>query len=133
MEGTLQLKVIGMDPNRPPVIRKEPYIELYFKLNAKAPIQWLKSFVDLVSNGPYPIKMKPAESDIIGTWVRTPAEVEAAFHYIKSQVIANTDHLNKRLLAQKSAEQALANGIVLTPEQIELNTIVANLDFDKAD
>ena len=37
MEGISDIRISGMDENRPPRIGKEPYINLYFRLVHKAP------------------------------------------------------------------------------------------------
>ena len=37
MEGISDLKIIGTDERRPPIIRKEPYIDVFFKLSHQAP------------------------------------------------------------------------------------------------
>lgn len=131
MEGITDLKIIGIDESRPPVIRKEPYIELYFKLNHKAPIDWLRIFNDHVSKDKLPIKIKPAASNIIETWVRSVDEVEPAFEKIKAAVSASITLYMNNILAQKSKEQAEASGITLSPEQLKLNSVISQLKFDK--
>lgn len=38
MVGIKDLKIVGIDPDRPPRIRKEACIDIYFKLPEKAPM-----------------------------------------------------------------------------------------------
>ena len=133
MKEIQNLKIIGVDPTRPPIIRKEPYIELYFQLNHDAPKDWLREFNELVSNGPYPIKIKPDQPKIIETWVRSSSEIEDAFKHIKSSVAECIASYQARLLSKLNEQQAAQSGIVLSTEQIALNAIIANLPFDKAD
>ncbi|WP_144394143.1 hypothetical protein [Pleionea sediminis] len=130
MKGISDLKLVGIDASRPPVIRKEPYIELYFKLNQEAPLDWLKEFNDFVKNGPYPIKIKPDDSSTIETWVRTSAEVKPAFNEIKNAVHTCIKTYVDRALAQKQTEQ-VETGVSLSKEQLELNKIIESLDFDQ--
>ncbi len=131
MEGISDLKIVGIDETRPPVIRKEPYIELYFKLNHKAPLDWLRVFNDHVSKDKLPIKIKPAASDIIETWVRSVDEVEPAFEQIKAAVNASIETYISRILAKKNDEQAKSSGVTLSPEQLKLNSVISRLKFDK--
>jgi len=130
MEGISDLKVVGIDETRPPMIRKEPYIELYFKLSHEAPIDWLRLFNDHVSKDKLPIKIKPAKSNIIETWVRSIDEVEPAFEKIKAAVSACIEIYINKILAQQNSDQSKATNGSLSPEQIQLNAVIARLKFD---
>ena len=130
METINNLKIIGIDPSRAPVIRKEPYIELYFKLNHTAPREWVTAFNDFVAKGKYPVKIKQEQADIIETWVRTTEEVEPAFEHIKSAVHKCIENHASKLLAQKNAEAAAKSGVVLSEKQIKLNTVIDQLKFE---
>ena len=44
MSDIKDIKVIGFDNDRPPRIRKEAYIDLYFQLSQKAPLDWCEDF-----------------------------------------------------------------------------------------
>ena len=46
MEGISDIKICGIDETRPPMIKKEPYIDLNFKLIHKAPKDWCNDFKD---------------------------------------------------------------------------------------
>ena len=131
MEGISDLKIIGIDETRPPVIRKEPYIELYFKLNHKAPLDWVSLFNDQFSREKLPIKIKPSASNIIETWVRSVDEIEPIFEKIKAAVNDSIDNYINKLLSQQNDEQAKLSGLSLSPEQIKLNLIINRLKFDK--
>lgn len=41
--------IIGIDETRPPKIRKEPYIDISFKLSHQAPIEWCKDLNALLN------------------------------------------------------------------------------------
>jgi hypothetical protein len=131
MESITDLKIVGIDESRPPVIRKEPYIELYFKLNRKAPLDWVRIFNDRFSKEKFPVKIKPEACDIVETWVRTVDEVEPAFEMIKAAVRESIEIYLNKILAMKSEEQAKAAGIQLSPEQIKLNAVISHLKFDR--
>ena len=71
MEGISDIKITGIDEKRPPVIRKEPYIDIFFKLSHQAPADWCKDFNALLSNHPTAPKIKEKEGLYIEGWVRT--------------------------------------------------------------
>ena len=71
MEGISDIRISGIDEMRPPRIRKEPYINLYFKLIHKAPKDWCEDFNHLVAKGDYPVKIEPNTGLFIETWVRS--------------------------------------------------------------
>ncbi len=133
MKGISDLKIIGMDPARPPIINKKPYIELFFKLNHKAPLDWLGQFNDQMAKGKYPIKIRSKDSAIIETWVREVSEIEPVFIAIQQAIKTCIDNYLNRLAALQNAEQANQSGATLSPAQIELNTVIASLKFDKED
>ena len=39
-----EIKIIGIDTNRPPRIRKEAYIDLFYQLSEDAPEEWCEDF-----------------------------------------------------------------------------------------
>ncbi|MCW8876532.1 MAG: hypothetical protein OQK51_05675 [Kangiellaceae bacterium] len=133
MKEISDLKIIGIDESRPPVIRKEPYIELYFKLSHEAPKELLQEFNDQTSGSQYPIKIKPESSLFVETWVRTTDEIEPVFEYIKAAIHACIENYHARIKAQKDAVQAAASGIVLSDAQIKLNEIISKLKFESED
>ena len=61
MKGISDLRIIGIDERRPPIIRKEPYIDLYFKLSHQAPADWCNDFNALLSKHPSAPKINPKE------------------------------------------------------------------------
>jgi hypothetical protein len=131
MKSITELHLVGIDETRPPVIRKEPYIELYFKLNQQAPVDWIRLFNDHVAKARFPVKIKPDAPEIVETWVRTVDEVEPAFDMIKSAINHCIEQYMKQLLALKSEQQAKAAGIKLSPEQIKLNEVISRLKFGR--
>jgi len=131
VEGISDIKIIGIDNKRPPIIRKEPYIDIVFKLSHQAPMDWCKEFNALLSKHPSTPRIKDKEGLYIEAWVRTPDEIAALLKQLKDTVaecsrqyiervelsLRNTGDANA-LLAQQGAG-----------EQGRLNRIIADLDF----
>ena len=69
MTDVSKIKVIGTDENRPPMIRKENYIDLYFKLSIKAPKDWCEHFNKFGHQISPTAKIGPEEGTIISTYV----------------------------------------------------------------
>jgi hypothetical protein len=124
MEGISDIKIVGMDEKRPPKIRKEPYIDLVFRLSHKASPDWCRDFNDLMMKHEYAPKIE--------TWVRTPDEIVAYFQLLKEKLAECTaQYIEKRRvsdLSKDSDNEALKQG---EGEQGRLNRIIAGLDFDK--
>lgn len=131
MQGISDIKIIGIDETRPPQIRKEPYINLYFKLIHKAPQDWCNDFNNLVAKGSFPVKIAPESGMIIETWVRKPEEIPLALDKLKKSVIACNEQYIARIAALARANAAKM-GVGKSDdegEQGRLNRIVAALDF----
>lgn len=131
MEGISDIRVCGMDPKRPPRIQKEPYINLYFTLNHKAPDDWCSAFNDLMSHGEFSVKIEPDEGLYIETWVRLPDEIEPALDGIKEAVTrCSEEYVTRVNLAAATAAQNGSKEKEELSEQGRLNRIVAGLKFD---
>jgi len=131
MEGISDIKMVGIDQQRPPQIRKEPYIELFFKLNHEAPKRWCEEFNHLMGHEKYSIKIDPKVGLFIETWVRKPEEVESLFNDIKANIKICTESYIKKIHAEQNAESDLSFSQQEQGEQGRLNRIIANLDFEK--
>jgi len=130
MEGISDIKIIGIDEKRPPVIRKEPYIDLYFKLSHAAPKDWCKDFNALLSNHPFKPAINEKEGLYIEGWVRTPDEVVEFLDQLKETVTECTRQYIERIeLAARTASNKGNSKIEETGEQGRLNGIIASLDF----
>ena len=132
MEGITDIKIVGMDDNRPPRIGKEPYIDLFFRLSHKAPLEWCIGFNELLVKHEYTPKIKTNEGLFIEAWVRRPDEIAGLFQTIKEKVTECTAQyieniaVNQRDAASNSAlAQKEGDG-----EQGRLNKVIAGLDFD---
>jgi hypothetical protein len=130
MEGISDIRISGMDEKRPPRIRKEPYIELFFKLSHQAPVEWCEDFNRLVSKWEYTVKIKPAAGLFIETWVRNPDEVEGSYAALKKAVISCNEDYIARIEAAASVAAGATDASQEEGEQGRLNRIIAGLDFD---
>ncbi len=129
MDDIRALHIAGIDPTRPPRIRKEPYIDLYFTLEPVAPPRWCEDFNDLATTKAAGARVNPKQGKIIETWVRKPDEIAGRLSRLQSVVEQTT----KSYIARAAAEAAelLKVDVPLEEqgEQGRLNALVAALDF----
>jgi hypothetical protein len=130
MEGISDLRIIGIDEMRPPRIRKEPYINLFFKLTHEAPKEWCEDLNRLVAKGGYPAKIEPAKGLFIETWVRKPEEIQTALDELKQAVSTCNDAYIARIQAEARAAADVGDSSEEGGEQGRLNRIIAGLNFD---
>ena len=134
MEGISDLCIVGIDDRRPPRIRKEPYIDLYFRLNHKAPADWCALFNERISKHEYKPAIKPAEGLFIDAWVREPHEIPSLLETLKKAVADCSEVYIARIEERRRAAQgnSLSTDDV-SPEQAELNRVLERLTFDPPD
>ena len=131
MEGISDIRIAGMDENRPPRLRKEPYINLYFRLLHKAPPDWCEGFNDLLVKHEYAPKINAEEGLYIETWVRSPDEIAGLFQVLNEEVTECTAQYIEKIAASKR-ESDSDNDLLQKEgggEQGRLNRIIAGLDF----
>lgn len=131
MEEISNLRIIGIDETRPPIIRKQPYIDIFFKLSHQAPKDWCKDFNDLLSKHPSSPKIKEKEGTIIEAWVRKPEEIVSLLDKLKETVKECSRQYIQRieLLALQASNESTSH-TEETGEQGRLNKIVAALEFN---
>ena len=134
MEGISDIKITGIDDKRPPVIRKEPYIDIYFKLSHQAPLLWCKDFNAILSKHPSTPRINEKEGLYIETWVRKPDEIAGLLERLKETVVECTRRYIERVeLSMRNTNDA--NALLSKQgggEQGRLNKIIAELDFSDA-
>ena len=132
MKGISDLKIIGIDETRPPYIRKEPYIDIFFKLSHKAPTDWCKILNTLLAKQKITTHAEviEKEGEFISSWVRTPDEIIPLLEALKSVITECTKQYiaQIQLSAQKSNE-ANTSQVKDTSAQANLNRILASLNF----
>jgi len=130
MEGISDIKIIGIDEIRPPVIREEPYIDLYFKLSHQAPADWCRDFNEILVQHPSSPKIKEKEGLYIESWVRTADEIVEHFALLQQTITDCTRHYIERIEnATRGASAGGAASLSEEGEQGRLNRIIASLDF----
>jgi hypothetical protein len=131
MEGISDIKIIGIDERRPPVVRKEPYIDIIFKLSHQAPVDWCQDFNSLMSKHPGKPKIKEKEGLFIEGWVKTPDDIALFLQVLKEKVDLCSWHYIERIeQALHKANEANASVTAESGEQGRLNRIIAGLDFN---
>ena len=133
MEGISDIKIIGIDERRPPRILREPYIDLYFKLSHKPPIDWSRDFKELMADHPSKARVDEKNGLFINGWVRRPDDVAAFLEFLKEKVDECSRQYIKRIeTSVRDASDADASMVKEeSGEQGRLNKIVASLDFDE--
>ena len=134
MEGISDIKIIGIDEKRPPIIRDKPYIDIFFKLSHQVPADWCKDFNALLSKYPTTPRIKEKEGLYIDAWVRTPDEIAALLEKLKSTVEECSRRYIERIeLSIRNADDSSASMAQQEfGEQGRLNKIIAALNFDDA-
>jgi len=133
MQGISDINIIGVDETRPPFIRKEPYIDIFFELSHQAPIDWCKDLNSLFAKNHTTSNaiIDEKEGLFIKTWVRTPDEITSLLEQLKEEITECTRQYIKRI--QLSSQQSGSGDIAQTnesSEQANLNKIIASLIFD---
>ena len=136
MQGISDINIIGIDATRPPYIRKEPYIDIYFELSHQAPIDWCNDLNSLLALDPITNNTKITSNKglFIETWVRAPEEITSLFEQIKITVTECTRQYIERIqLAAQQSGNSNATQNNESSQQATLNKIVASLDFTQGD
>jgi len=131
LQGISDIKIVGIDEKRPPKVRKEPYIDLFFKLSHQAPEDWCEDFNKLTSKLDPPITIDKKRGLFIDTYVRDMNHIPAHLDKIKKKI---TDCNEQYIESMRQRElAAAANNAALLGDggkQGKLNAIVAALQFD---
>lgn len=131
MEGISDLKVAGMDARRPPIIRKEPYIDIVFKLSHQAPKDWCHEFNALMSKHPGKPNIKESEGLYIEGWVKSADDIPPFLELLKDRVaVCSRQYIDRIELAARKTRDSNASVSQESGEQGRLNRIIAALDFD---
>ena len=132
MQGISDINIIGIDETRPPFIRKEPYIDIFFELSHQAPSDWCKDlnsqFVlnKITSNA----TINEKEGLFIKTWVRTPDEISSLLEQLKEEITECTHQYIERIRLSSQQSGGDTSERNESSEQANLNKIIASLIFD---
>ena len=131
LEDISDIKIVGIDEKRPPRIRKEPYIDLFFRLSHQAPKKWCENFNKLAKDLVPPVKIDDNEGVFIDAYVRDMNNIVMHLDKIKRKIVLCNEQYIEEIRQRESAE--LARNVLLFGEEGEqgkLNKIIAALRFD---
>jgi hypothetical protein len=125
------IKITGIDTNRPPRIRKEAYIDLYYQLSEAAPEEWCEDFNALGRQVNPQAKIDKNDPGFVSTYINDMEEIPRHFGQIK-QAIADCNKQYLEKITQRQAALARDNAALQEQggQQFRLNEIVAALDFE---
>ena len=125
------LKIIGIDEERPPMIRKENYIDLFFKLSIKPPLDWCDDFNALAHKIDPAAKVDKKNATVIETWVREMDLIPQHLEKLKKAItLCNQQYMEKVKQEQLAAALKDASVVGVDGQQSRLNAIVTSLKFD---
>ncbi|MDH5600557.1 MAG: hypothetical protein OEY78_04545 [Gammaproteobacteria bacterium] len=132
MQGISDINIKGVDETRPPVIRKEPYIDIFFELSHQAPLDWCKDLNNLFAlNHPTSnATINEKEGLFIKTWVRTPGEISTLLEQLKDEITQCTNKYIERIQLKSQNSSCDTSATSASREQVNLNNIIASLVFD---
>ena len=131
LDNILDIRIIGIDEKRPPIIRKEPYIDLYFRLSCKPPQDWCEDFNALAKDLAPQVKIDTTVRKFIDAYVRDMNHIPEHLAIIKKKIKACNEQYMEDIRLKELADAE--NNVSLHQEggeQRKLNTIVAALKFD---
>ena len=131
LEDIRDIRIVGIDEKRPPRIRKEPYIDLFFRLSHQAPKKWCQDFNKLAKDLVPPVKIDDNEGVFIDAYVRDMDNIAMHLDKIKGKIVLCNEQYIEEIRQRESAE--LARNVLLFGEEGEqgkLNKIIAALRFD---
>ncbi len=131
MTAFSEIKIIGIDANRPPRVRKEAYIDLFYQLSEDAPEEWCEDFNSLGRQVSPLAKIDKNQRAFISTYVNDMDAIPAHLAQIK-QAVADCNSRFLEKLQQRMQAQARDNAALREQGglQFKLNEIIASLDFD---
>jgi len=132
MQGISDINIIGVDATRPPFIRKEPYIDIFFELSHQAPIDWCKDLNSLfaLNHTTSNANIDEKEGLFIKTWVRTPDEITSLLEQLKEEINDCTHQYIERIQLSSQQSDGETSETNESSEQANLNTIIASLIFN---
>jgi hypothetical protein len=131
MDSVNDIKIIGIDEERPPRIRKEAYIDLFFKLSHKVPLEWCEDFNSLGSKLDPSAKIDKTKGVVIETWVKNMDLIAAQLEKVKKAILlCNLQYIEKIRLRKVAAASKKATVTGMDGQQNRLNEIIATLNYD---
>lgn len=130
MSGTNEFVIVALDASRPPQIRKDPYIELFFELSEPAPRAWCDEFNSSVQKHMSKPKVRSDEGQYIETWVRNADDIPAHVEFLKKAVLKCNEVQRARDLELSNTRVSESGQETVSSAQAHLNAIVGALTFE---
>ncbi len=132
MQGISDINIIGIDETRPPFIRKEPYIDIFFELSHQAPIDWCKDLNSLFVQNKFTVNaiIDEKEGLFIKVWVRTAEEITSLLEHLKKEINHCTGQYIERIRLSSQQTGDDKTETKQSSEQTNLNNVIASLTFD---
>ena len=132
MQGISDINIVGVDATRPPFIRKEPYIDIFFELSHQAPLDWCKDLNSLfaINHTTSNASIDEKEGLFIKTWVRTADEITSLLEQLKEEITECTNQYIDRIQLSSQQSGGDTTEINESSEQNNLNKIIASLTFN---
>ena len=131
MEGISDLKIEGIDENRAPSAKHAQYINLYFRLNHKAPEPWCSMFNDMMAKHPSKHKMIPTEGLYIETWVQNSEQIAPHLQLLKAAVKeCSVQYIEKLEQERRASSAQTGEKVEDNSPQAQLNRVIETLNFD---
>lgn len=130
MSSFEEIKIAGVDEKRPPRVRKEAYIDLFFKLSSKAPLDWCEDFNALGRQINPVATIDKNTGECIDTYVNDMDSIQSHLNAIKQTVIDCNEQYQEKI-RQREMTEAASNAALMGQEgeQHRLNEIVSALRF----
>ena len=130
MQDINELKIVSIDLERPPMMRKEAYIDLFFKLSFKAPLDWCEDFNALGKRLNPGVKIEKNGGLCVEAWVKDMSLIDSHLEKIKLKVLeCNEQYIEKDRQKKLKLLAANTSSSSATGEQVKLNEIIAALKF----
>lgn len=131
MNSISDIKIIGIDSDRPPRVRKESYIDLFFRLSDKAPLDWCEEFNALGRHLKPSPKINTKSGECIETYVNDMDSIAQHLVDVK-EIVVDCNSKFQAKLDEQARELAASNADLQDEggEQLRLNEIIAALDFE---
>ena len=131
MEGISDIKIVGLDTNRPPRVRKEPYIDLFFTLSHQVPADWCEVFNSLTSSQKITANIDATARTHIDTWVRSMEDIPKHLSVLQRLVAEAIKRYIDHVIKQRSDTSGVVDIAKETSgEQGRLNKIINGLNFE---
>lgn len=125
-----EIKISGFDPDRPPRVRKESYIDLFYQLSEEAPEEWCDDFETFGRHLNPRAKVDRATRGFINSYVNDMSVIPKNLEQLKLAVFeCNTQYIEK--LKQRAQDMARESQNLKDQGglQFKLNEIIESLDF----